>query len=72
MEDLFATLGKGQAYTKLDLSQAYQQLALDAELQKYVVINTHKSLFRYTRLPWHFSESNGKPVAGDSACYGVP
>ena len=51
IEDIFATLEGGKVFTKLDLSQAYQQLKLDAESQKYLVINTHKGLFRYTRLP---------------------
>ena len=32
------------------MSQAYQQLVLDEESTKYVVINTSKGLFRYNRL----------------------
>ncbi len=52
IEDLFASLAGGQKFTKLDLSQAYQQLILDEESRNYVVINTHKGLFRYTRLPF--------------------
>ena len=59
VEDLFATLGRGQCFTKLDLSQAYQQLQLDQESRKYVVINTHKGLFRYTRLPYGISSAPG-------------
>ena len=43
----------------MDLSQAYQQLKLDAESQKYLVINTHKGLFRYTRLPFGVSSVPG-------------
>ena len=35
-----------------DLSQAYQQLPLNEESMSYAVINTHKSLYRYTRLPF--------------------
>ena len=46
VEDLFATLERGKTFTKLDLSQAYQQLPLDAESRKFVVINTQKGLFR--------------------------
>ena len=57
--DLFATLERGKVFTKLDLSQAYQQLTLDAESQKYLVINTHKGLFRYTRLPFGISSAPG-------------
>ena len=59
VEYLFANLGKGTAFTKLDLSQVYQQLPLDVESRKYVVINTHKGLFRYTCLPYGISSAPG-------------
>ena len=59
VEDLFATLSGGKTFTKLDLSQAYQQLLLDDESKQYVVINTHKGLFRYTRLPYGISSAPG-------------
>ncbi len=39
-EDLFATLAGGQTFTKLDLSQAYQQVLLDLEPWRYVIIST--------------------------------
>ena len=51
VEDLFAMLDIGDTFTKLDLSQAYQQLALDRISRKYVLISTHKGLFRYMCLP---------------------
>ena len=57
--DLFVKLGKGKFFSKLDLSHAYQQLPLDSELKKYVVINTHKGLFRYTRLPLGVASAPG-------------
>ena len=41
-EDLFATLAGGQTFSKLDLSQAYQQVPLDPASRKYVTISTHK------------------------------
>ena len=59
VEDLFATLAEGKIFTKLDLTQAYQQLKLDTPSQKYVVINTHKGLFQYTRLPFGVSSAPG-------------
>ena len=51
-EDLFATLAGGKKFSKLDLSQAYQQLPLDEDSMQYVTINTHRGLYRYTRLPF--------------------
>ena len=35
-EELFATLAGGKQFTKLDLSNAYQQLPLDNESRKNV------------------------------------
>ena len=46
-------------FSKLDLSQAYQQLPLDEESKNYVVIITHKGLFRYTRLLFGISSAQG-------------
>ena len=59
VEDLFASLKKGNTFTKIDLSQAYQQLPLDKESQKNVVINTHKGLFQYKRLPYGIASAPG-------------
>ena len=55
--DLFSTLVGGQKFSKLDLSDAYNQLKLDPESQKYLVINTHKGLFRFCRLPFGVSSA---------------
>ena len=59
IEDLFTKLAGGKTFTKLDMSQAYQQLVLDKESRKYVVINTHRGLFRYNRLPFGVSSAPG-------------
>ncbi len=57
IEDLFATLSGGQKFTKLDMSHAYHQIALDVESRKYVTVNTHKGLFTYRVLPFGVSSS---------------
>ena len=50
-EELFAALNGGVHFTKLDLSEAYMQIELDEE-SKFLVINTHKGLYRVNRLPY--------------------
>ena len=59
VEDLLVTLVKGKSFTKMDLSHVYQQLLLDETSKQYVVINIHRSLFRYTRLPFGISLAPG-------------
>ena len=49
-EDLFAKLAGGKIFSKLDLSNAYQQLELTEESQKYLTINTQKGVYAYQRL----------------------
>lgn len=58
-EDLLATLGGGNKISKLDMSQAYQQLSLDDESKQYTTINTHKGLYQYNRLPFGISSAPG-------------
>ena len=52
VQDIFASLANGSSFTKLDLAHAYQLLSLDDESRPYTTINTHRGLFRYTRLPF--------------------
>ena len=46
-----------EKFTKIDLRSAYQQMVLDKASQQLCTINTHKGLFRYTRLPFGISSS---------------
>ena len=55
IEDLFASLTGGRVFSKIDLAQAYLQVPLDEESKKLVVINTHKGLYRFNRLPFGVS-----------------
>lgn len=52
IEELFSKLQGGVEFSKIDLSQAYQQIELDDESKKLTTINTHKGLFVYNRLPF--------------------
>ena len=58
-EDLFAGLHGGKNFTKLDMSQAYQQILLDEDSKQLLVVNTHRGLFRYNRLPFGISSAPG-------------
>ena len=49
-EDLLTVLAGGQKFSKLDLSQAYQQMLLNPDDKKYTTVNTHLGLFQYKRL----------------------
>ena len=50
IDDLFSQLADGKHFSKLDLAHAYLQIALDDESKQYMVINTHKGLYRYNHL----------------------
>lgn len=52
IEDLFATLGGGEQYTKLDLSNAFQQCRLEKDSQPMTAITTHVGTFVYERVPF--------------------
>lgn len=69
-DDLFGTL-QGCIFSKIDLKDAYLQIALDSESQKLAVINTHKGLFKYRRMtfglkpaPAKFQKIIDKMIAG--------
>lgn len=55
--EIFASLAGGQTFTKLNLAHAYQQMLPSEEFQKLVIINTHKGLYQYTRLPFGFTST---------------
>ena len=49
------TLSDGEMFTKIDLPHAYQQLHLDEESSKLVIVSTPKGLFHYLCLPFGVS-----------------
>ena len=74
LEDLFAMLDKGDIFTKLDLSQAYQQLALDRISRKkcsYQYSQRFISLYYVSALRCiissrYISKSNGDATSRNS------
>lgn len=57
MEEIFAKLSGTKFLTKLDLSQAFNQVMLDEESQLLTVINTPWGLFKYKRLVFGIASS---------------
>ena len=51
-ENVFATLGGGTLFSKIDLLNAYQQMELTADSQHYLTVNTHKGLYAYQCLTY--------------------
>ena len=59
IEDLFAKVSHGKYFTKIDLSSAYLQREVEEDSRKYLVINTHKGLLTYHRLPFGIASAPG-------------
>ena len=57
IEDIVANLAGGKQFSKIDLKNAYLQMTMDEDSQKLLVINTHKGLYQYTRLPFGVASS---------------
>ena len=51
-DELFSKLNGGKKFSKLDLSQAYQQIVVNEQSRNFLTINTHLGLYRYKRLPF--------------------
>ena len=58
VQGLFTTLSGGEMFTKVDLTQAYQELQLDEVSSKPVTVNTPKGFFQYCRLPFGISATS--------------
>ncbi len=56
-DDLFATVSNGITYSKLDGTNAYHQIEVDDNSKRFLVINTHRGLFRYNTLPQGIASS---------------
>ena len=56
-EDLFGMLAKGTKFSKLDGTNAYHQIELEESSKKFLVVNTHRGLYRYNVLPQGIASS---------------
>ncbi|KII65712.1 Transposon Tf2-6 polyprotein [Thelohanellus kitauei] len=52
IDELISKVAGGESFTKIDLASAYSQMRVDEKSQEILVINTHRGLFKYTRLPF--------------------
>ena len=59
IEELLSVVGRGKVFSKIDLKNAYLQIPVDEQSRECLVINTHKGLFKYKRLPFGLSSSPG-------------
>ncbi|XP_062586311.1 uncharacterized protein K02A2.6-like [Saccostrea cucullata] len=50
VDEIFSNLAGGKHFTNLDLKNAYLQMEIEEDHQKYLTINTHRGLFRFNRL----------------------
>ncbi|XP_046383599.1 uncharacterized protein K02A2.6-like [Ischnura elegans] len=59
LDDVFGSLAGGTVYCTLDLQNAYLQLGVGLESQKYLTVNTDDGLYQFTRLPFGISSAPG-------------
>ena len=58
VESIFSELKGAKHFAKIDLKSAYWQIAIDEAAQDLSIINTHKGLFRVTRLQMGMKNSS--------------
>lgn len=58
-EDLIQRLGGGHGFTKIDLSDAYNQIPLAPESQRRLALSTHRGVLLQKRLPFGISSAPG-------------
>jgi len=57
IEELYFKLGKGNFFSKIDLSSAFLQVPSTQEASKILTINTCQGLYRFKRLPFGLTVS---------------
>lgn len=57
IDDILASLSRFKVFCKIDLTGAYLQVKLSDASQELCTINTHRGLFKYTRMPFGISSA---------------
>ncbi|EGT49549.1 hypothetical protein CAEBREN_25644 [Caenorhabditis brenneri] len=58
-DEIFAKLNGGLYFSQIDLADAYLQCEVDEQAKQLLVINTHRGLFCYNRLPFGIKSAPG-------------
>jgi hypothetical protein len=73
IKDLHAALRGCTVFSILDMSQAYHQIPVAEESQKYFTINTHIGLFTFQRMPFGIHSGPGSfQLIMDTILAGIP
>ncbi len=73
IEDIFAPLSGGEYFSKIDLAQAYLQMEIDEQSNKFLTINAHKGLYQYNRLVFGIASAPALwQRAMDQVLQGIP
>ena len=59
LEEMLSVVSDNKLFSKLDMSNAYLQMAVDPEDQKFLVISTEKGLFKFKRLAYGLASAPG-------------
>jgi len=57
VEELLSTVSGGNTFSRLDGPDAYHQMELDDASKSFMVINTHRGLYRYNVIPQGIASS---------------
>ena len=52
LENIFANLNGRKLFSKKDLSDGYLHIEVDESCKKLLMINTHKGLYKFDRVPF--------------------
>jgi len=57
VEDLLESVAGGSTFSKMDATEGFHQVPVEESCRKFLVINTHRGLYRYNVLPMGIASS---------------